>query len=369
MGQVSKIGMHDLAPEGEISRAIVYARILAIFFMSYVHAWPGATVVSAAALEPPLSWVTFVLIDELGRGAVPLLSIVSGVLAYRTFARGRTPQILGRKVASLLVPMTFWNIAMLAMLGAGVLVGFAPAGLPETALGWVNAVLALTAAPANTPLAFLRDVFVCMLLAPVVLAALDRSPWRGIGLIAALAVIAYLSVPMPFLRPSIFLFFGLGLVLAHQGGLVRAAHPGVAAAALAALGLYDLMLAGTGVLGPEVENILRRVLIAAIFWQVCITLARRFGDAAALKLEPYVFLFFCSHLILFRLAGIGIERAIGTVGDPLFWLAYLVQPVLGFVAVVVLYRIGQKVAPRLLALSLGARAAYRPGPALPAGRP
>ena len=62
----------------DLSDAIRIARVVCILSMVSVHVWPGATRVLAA--DTPFSGFFQVMIEYLGRGSVPLLSLVSGYL-------------------------------------------------------------------------------------------------------------------------------------------------------------------------------------------------------------------------------------------------------------------------------------------------
>lgn len=339
----------------EVSDTIRLARITSIFFTAYIHAWPGAGQVRADARMVGMDWISVIFIDWLGRGAVPLLSIVSGMLVWHTLAARRPQRFLLGKLRTLVVPMVIWNTAMLVLLTAAVVLGLKE-HLPDTA--WYNWLFALTAEPVNIPLGFLRDVFVCMLLAPVLHPILRHAPMAGLLLAAAIAVGGYVAHDMGwplFLRPSIFVMFALGLLLVRFDQVAAFSRPALGLAALAGLVLTDLVAPDVfHALGPDLLNLVRRLLIALLVWQACMV-AIRYGGHRLLWLERYIFFFFCTHSILFTVLGSISQHVLTDPYSPLYWLYFVVQPILGLVLVALIYNAAQVRVPRFLAVATGQR--------------
>src|SRR3546814_19174986 len=75
------------------------------------------------------------------------------------------------------------------------------------------------------------------------------------------------------------------------------------------------------------DNLIR--LVAAVtFWRIAQCLARSRLLPTLKRVEPYVFLLFCSHIIILRGISPVAAKFFGAFGDPL-WLAYLVlQPLI-----------------------------------------
>ncbi len=340
--------------EQNMSDTIRLVRVMSIFFTAYVHAWPGASKVKFDATTAGMDWIAVVFIDWLGRGAVPLLSVISGILVCHTLSNRSPGRFLAGKLRTLVVPMVIWNMIMAALVLVALTLGLKDRA-PTTA--WHNWILALSAPPVNVPLGFLRDMFVCMLLAPVLHSVLRRAPLAGLGLLAAVGMTGYAVYhagwPL-FLRPDIFVMFALGLVLKRFDLMATFSHPALSATALVGLVLVDLAVPDAArILGPDLLNLTRRMLIALLVWQVCLSAIRHGSGRRLLWLERYIFFFFCSHAILFAILG-GVSAMLLT--NPLsslYWVYFVLQPVLGLALAAVLFEAAQLHAPRLLAVSTG----------------
>ena len=144
------------------------ARVISIFFMAYAHVSPGIVEADIAARGVRGVDFLFLFLGSLvAKSAVPLLSVLSGWLLFDTL-NGRPFQgILRSKVRTLLVPMVLWNAVLLGLIGLFVLGTGEEKWLPQSGLGLLNGLFSLTGPPANIHLAFLRDLFVCVLLSPV----------------------------------------------------------------------------------------------------------------------------------------------------------------------------------------------------------
>lgn len=354
----------DRAVDRDVSQAIRLARILSIFFTAYVHAWPGASLLHEYSVLADTEWIMAIFVDFLGRGAVPLLSAISGMLAYLTLGRRATLPFLAGKLRTLIIPMIIWNAVFMAILVASSTAGL-QVWVPQE--GWPTWLLALDDQPVNRPLGFLRDAFVCALFAVILCPALDRRPALGLALTGAMTVVAMLTPSLLFLRPQIFALFALGLVL-MRFDLVRSySRASVGFAALSALALLDMYLASVTPQpqsGQDLIELFRRFLIATLFWQACMILVRLPGTKGVLGLERYIFFFFCSHIIVFRFFGVPAEMVLTNAEDFAFWMFFLLQPFLGFVLVVLIYEAGMRTIPRFMYVATGGRAPK--GKALPA---
>lgn len=312
-----------------VSDAMRVARVLALFFMSYTHVRPGASVLMADAFDSVQDVVESVLFDSLGRGAVPLLSIVSGVLAWHGVRRKSVADFIIDKARTLIVPMIFWNVVMLALIAAFSLATGAATLLPVGWLGHVNAVFALTDKPINTPLAFLRDIFVCGALAPLIVRALDRAPAAGLALIAGVVALLYGADSVLILRPQIFVFFALGLLLAHFGLTRHRVHP---LAALLLFGVSAAVVVGvdSGLLPPSdfSTSIVNRFAVSVALWRLCLWLVERGAGGFFFRIEACIFLFFCTHWFVFFGLGFAMTRLQGGPSGVSIW-AVLAEPVAG----------------------------------------
>lgn len=332
------------APVGALSPAtsdaIRVARVLALFLMSYVHVRPGAAVLTADAFDGAGDVVESVLFNVLSRGAVPLLSIVSAVLVHQTLNRKGVGDFIADKARTLLVPMVFWNAVMLAMVFAFYGATGDARLLPEGWLGHVNALFALTDRPINTPLAFLRDVFVCAALSPLILGVLKRSAPAGVALIAAAIAFLYAFDTPVLLREQIFVFFSMGLLLAHYR-LTQYRVNALAALLMFLAAAVIVVGVDGGALPPGdfSTSVLNRLLVSVALWRFCLWLVDHAYVNLFYRIEPFIFLFFCTHWFVFFALGFVVTRLVDVqTSGPAIWVV-LIEPVIGLLFAAALMRV------------------------------
>lgn len=348
------------------SRAVAIARVICILGIVYVHAWTGLGGDDLAASDHTaqglLRWA---LSNLLGKAAVPLLSLVSGWLAASSLERrGGVPFVIG-KARTVLLPMVLWNAIAVALVSGAAAAGWIIGPTPSSWSWLLNELLCLFRPPdINVQSPFLRDLFVCLLLAP----ALSRMA-GGILLAVAAAGFAYaLSGPaFPLiLRPTILVFFVLGM-LARRRDVARR----MGGASLLLLGAPYLGLAGVEIVlatSPLAHplpfpvhtalDVAMRAAAALFFWAVSWRIAGSRFARTLLALEPYAFLLFCSHLILMWLAGPAIGLVTGPLGSPLYPLFLLAQPALALAVSVALGRVLARWSPTLAGVLTGGRLAH-----------
>lgn len=353
-----------------ISQAIRVARVLCITCMMTVHVWPGATAVIAADAGPVLDTLYFIAIQELGRASVPLLSIVSGFLFLPALAAPRPLPVIAGKAGTLLVPMMFWSAVILAMRLASAAAIGTPAP-PLEPLALLDAVTGLTAPPANVPLAFLRDVFVCCAGAVLLARAARGRPRAALVLIALWTLAEVALQGLLLLRPAILVFFAVGLAVRAAGAAPQRLPLLPAAAALAAVALARGHAPAGSEAAAAALDYANRVAAALFFWAASLAVAGapRLGPAVA-RLEPMIFTVFCTHAVTIALLA-PVLRATGVTPDmPVYLLVFLGQIPLAFLAAQGFARLGRAVAPELHAAVTAQRRhraaappANRPGPA------
>lgn len=339
--------------------AIDIARLICIFCVVYVHGWTGLPRDVSHALPFGDSFAYWILVEGLGRSSVPLLSIISGWLVAEPGKR----LSIGRKASSLLAPMASWDLlavflAGLATLMIGFDAGFAPVGMPL-----FNEVAHLTEpAIINVQNAFLRDVFVCMVAAPLLLRLPNTAMWCILAGTAIWAVMGWELFIL--LRPQILLFFLLGMLTRRLAldGRAAAVPTLPLAAVFLSLAAAKVALAASGndyeTSHPEMialfDNVFR--LIAAItFWKVARWLAGSRLGPWMVRLSAYSFLLFCSHILVLRAAGPLVEHFVGVMGDAYWPAFFLVQPVIALAVAVMIGKGLALVFPNLLRMLNGGR--------------
>ena len=206
-----------------LSRTIDFARISLIVGLVFLHyEWfPNARISPFRGLDPEQNQVatyiqSFVLFFFFS--VVPLLSMISGWLFYsfRDDAAAGLRRRIGRRFSSLYLPLVFWNALFLAALLLLFQIDPANKLLAEmnidlgTAgpLDYVNAVFALTEHPIGFQFWFVRDLFVTVLVSPLLWLLLTRAPLIGALFLGAAWLVGHdLWI---FFRADVVFFFYLG---------------------------------------------------------------------------------------------------------------------------------------------------------------
>ncbi|ODT89020.1 MAG: hypothetical protein ABS78_05015 [Phenylobacterium sp. SCN 70-31] len=352
--------------DGRLSAAIGVARVLCVLGIVYVHAWTGLDGAALARLnDTSQGLMRWALIELLGRGAVPLLSIIAGWLVAASLARRGWETFLADKARSIVAPMVLWNALAMILVSGAAFAGWIHAPTPSSWWWTIDELFCLaTPNDINVQTPFLRDLFVCMMLAlglvrlpsPALLAV------AGITLAWSLSSISFLLL----LRPSILLFFILGILARRHGFAIPLATTPLRRVTIAYVVLAGLQVwlktsgIDAGVDHPALlaaVDLATRFTTALFFWSLAWRLATSRAADTLLRLEPYAFLMFCSHLILMWLTGPAIGALTGPLGSPLYPAFLLLQPLLVLAATRLLGAGLQAAAPRAAKLLSGGRLA------------
>lgn len=330
-----------------LSDRIAVARVICILGIVYVHAWTGLNINELRAQGS--SWhslLYWVLIELLGRSSVPLLSIVSGWLVASSLQRRSVGAFWGGKAKSLLLPMVLWNLIAIAIIVPLASIGVMYA--PQPAFGWpmINEIFHISApGEIDVQNAFLRDVFICMLAAPL----LTRMPTALLAVVFAFALAWCVEGWKLYvlLRPQILLFFLIGMCVCRFR-LERSAErlpmwPLTMIFLLMGTGKIWLSLKGQHYQLSFAEEIAMfdnglRLVAALFFWKAADLLSRSRLSGLIRQFEPYSFLFFCSHVLLIWLIGPSIGPLFGRFGEPGYPLFLLLQPFIMLAGAVMLGR-------------------------------
>lgn len=212
-------------PSNNSSERITILRPLLIFLIVTTHVQGNLYRIDLK--DVPLQFDSFLhalLSGAVASSALPLLSIISGYLAGYTFTRKPYGSNMLKKVDRILLPMLVWNLL------AAVYVWWAQnKGLPNRPdipllTGgldvWFYALTGIFRLPANPPLYFLRELFICFLFTPLLLKLVrSRLLFAAFFLFVAVCSIREINFGL-FHRIDIYGFFVLGLFLfQHQGRL------------------------------------------------------------------------------------------------------------------------------------------------------
>lgn len=358
---------------GRLSRAIAVARVICIMGIVYVHAWTGRNGHDLQLLDhTPQGMLRWALIELMGRSSVPLLSMISGWLVAPSLERRGWRRFLAGKLRTVLAPMVVWNALAIVFVSGAARAGWIYGPQPTTWWWTIDELFCLiTPDDINVQLPFLRDLFVCLMAAVV----LVRLPDRVLGVMAGLALVWSLAAVNLYVlqRPSILAFFILGMLARrHDLAAFMASRPLVLMASpyvvMAGLRIWlEAVGIDAGVNNPTLlagVDLVMRLATALFFWAIAWRVADSRAAAALLRIEPFMFLMFCSHLIVIWLAGPLIGGVTGRMGSPAYPVYLLVQPLLWLAVAVVMGRVLLAIAPAAARMLSGGRlsAARRPPP-------
>lgn len=343
----------------QLSEAISLARVLCILLLVYAHAQPYSPGVPTTVFSQ--EGVIYFLRLLLGQSSVPLLSVVSGYLLAKSMSARRYTDELKNKLYTLIVPLVLWNLIYIfkGFLESGW------AGVPAAA-DWPDAVLAISAPPAMMPLYFLRDVFLCFLVSPLLLGAARKAPLLTT---TALLINAVLNADGPvFINSAIPLYFFAGCLLWSRAvvipteGLPRTA---VVASVVTLVGLSLAPIYGYAPPGWSLSlphspayGLAAIALFASgsvVFWQAACVLRSHPVGRFLMRYEPIAFFIFCTHGMAAGIWWMALVRT-GLAESPAAVLVFFIcAPLLVLVSAVIAIRIGITVAPVVLKPLLGGR--------------
>ncbi|PLP60185.1 hypothetical protein CYK37_08520 [Mesorhizobium loti] len=329
--------------------------------MMFVHVQPGIMENIQDRDTAIFDFVYFAFTRLLGLSSVSLLSVVSGYFIVASLLKTDPLALARSKFKTLIVPLVAWNLVMLALLVAYGLMTDKWRDMPDpTLLSWANALFAVTAWPLDVPLWFLRDLFICCLLVPVLYQGLKHF---ALPTVALLVIYALFGEDFYLLqRPQLLLFFALGMWLRITGtgaATIDRLSLFLTAGLAVMIGIFVTIRVQNILIGEMNDQLritldtLLRITMAGGFW-VLTGLIRHSGLAATfIRLEPYSFLLFCSHAILFNFAGIIFRRFFGDYGSNLFPITFFTLPLLAVLCAVIGLQMIRRSPPLLFLLNAG----------------
>jgi hypothetical protein len=353
------------------SIAIKICRILCIFFMTYVHVnpspsnWEGATKflwftghlapgelrVSVGNEAPQYLFnIANILAQILGRASVPALSIIGGFLAVSAYQR-RSKWLLYAKerFQTLIIPLITWNVIIIALslvilFGTGAHTDIINKLMPFDQITLSKALDSVTAyktESVTTALTFLRDIFVCSLLIPLLILAFKR-----LGIVA-LTIIWLMGLTIGFapivLRDTIMLFYASGVYLALQSDQLiptRSVALKLVLCILLALAIVQFTPALSDVYGGKnLTNTSVRLVVVPLFLIAAIALSRTDLGLRLAKLEPFAYLLFLSHSTIMLVFWGAWQIVFGKGAEWPYVIFYVMAPFAALAVVIVLHKI------------------------------
>lgn len=251
----------------ELSRTINLARISLIIGLVFLHyqTYPNSTASPFDGIDMAHHpWATYInsFVLFFFFSAVPLLSMISGWLFFSAMTGQGADTLLSKirhRLRTLYVPLVLWNLLFLIALAllhwrAPQHPLFSQLNLKfDAATGWdyLNSVFALTAHPIGYQFWFVRDLFVTVLVSPLLLVLLRQLPYLSLLALGAAWLVGHdLWI---FFRTDVVFFFYLGGLI----GLRRIALNVAPGPALALMGLY-LVLVALRAWAPAVIDMVER---------------------------------------------------------------------------------------------------------------
>jgi len=273
-------------------------------------------------------WFRVFLRESLFRVGVPCLSAISGYLLFRHgTVKIDYAKTVRRKTKTVLLPFLLWNSAffllVLILQRVGVGDGFMP-DISNASPRTLSALLfAINGTPINLPLYFLRDLFVCILLSPLLAILISRFP---LPTLAGLLLLAVLPIPLGIvLRNSILFSFSFGIYLSLYRVDLTIIDRYAAVIGSTFIALTALLATAAYLTGPDFPlwlDIGRKLMVIVGipgFWALsAIFIRSRIGQSLA-ETGSLSFWIFCAHYPLLFCLWVLWSRG-GSETYPIFYL-------------------------------------------------
>lgn len=354
------------------------ARMFCVLGMIYVHVPNGE---QANAVVYGLSNGHFAgllesfLVEGPGRAGAALLSMISGYLAATALLRSGSSitALYSRRFGSIVMPMVFWAATTyLVYLGVS---QTRPTFLGDinTFLEKINTVLFLTHMPDGPTmhLGFLRDLFVCVLLAPLLLVASQKAGWVLLFILGLFYLFEHEQASIIILRPLIVFAFSIGVFMAVRNArldILDRYWPLLLG--LAIISTLAIMMVNDGMASGLEQVFAQRGL--QFNETILYPIGRLFGSLAiwtllplmmggklqqwVVRYSPYLFAAFCSHYLMLTLVFFGVWMPLfGDRHSDFYIVWFLFAPLLAMMVAFCIVQIAMRIAPPLATLITGGR--------------
>lgn len=295
------------------SQSINVARVLCIFFMIFVHIWPNFRVVDPAVGVRPIDVVLHFFTDVLGRSSVPLLSVISGWLVASSY-KGAWSSLVKSRFRSMIVPLILWNIIFFSLLL--IYSWLTKSSIKETfgndlSLKFIiNTIFSVSDFSINYPIAFVRDLFICIIIFPIISYIAKK---RNIITYAASLLLVVYGIyghsSIFILRPAILCFFFFGVFIYNyniniENILLRNI--------ILLFSIFSVFIIYSFEIAPNINIsifdssdplylFIIRASVSYIFWQLAVYISRSNIEVFFRNIVQYVFFVFCIHAIIIKL--------------------------------------------------------------------
>lgn len=356
---------------------IAMTRMVCVLCMVFVHVPAGEsdTALYAFATDNLGLFLEGLLVEGPGRASAALLSMVSGYLAATALLKpgSSVSRLYRRRFVSIILPMVFW--ACVTYLVYSVVSQSRPTFVDDatTLLARLNIVFFLTEMPlgATMHLGFLRDLFVCVLLSPLLLSAVRKMAWLLLPILGVFYLVEHNQSAFIILRPLVLFAFTIGLYLAVRQVKLNVLDGYWALFSLLfLLSTVSIMMANGGAfVGAEQWFSARHLQfeetllypLSRLFGSLTIWTLMPFFTAGILnnwvqRYSPYLFTAFCSHYLVLTILFFGFWLPVfGARESNAFIIWFLMAPIVSMVVAVLMVQVARRVAPWLAVLITGGR--------------
>ncbi|TEW56177.1 hypothetical protein E2R68_03530 [Psychromonas sp. RZ22] len=284
------------------------------------------------------------------RSTVPMLTVISGFLLFKSSLYLQPFQLLLNKSKSIFIPLVIWNIPFVIAIYLSQKFNFLSHDFsvelyPFNLLNWTNALTGLFSTPANYPLNFLRDLFAVSLLAPILGLLLKRIPY--LGLIIVLIVYYFNFDGSLILRNTMLVSFYIGGLAATQGWSLTYLDK-YAKLLLLLFILYCLAIVLFNIQNIEVFRLLSPFLV----WPLMSLIINTKLNVFLYKNSANSFFTFLVHGPIILLLWIAFKKIPVDIPYYIYWF---LAPVITVFLSIFFAKLFHKIMPRISSITLGGR--------------
>lgn len=331
----------------DVSSRIATLRPILIIGVVFLHV-PGVSDLPSELNPGLFNWVVAFFKNGVFRGTVPTMSLIAGFLLFNSGLDRNTGKLFKKKFVTLVIPFLVFNLYCLAFMEAvNSLCGPVFSGVAQlhTAALMVPYVLGIFDYPINTPLHFVRDMIVAIMMVPILTVFLRKAPWIGLILLSVIFGLD-LDGKLIFRASSLILFYIGGAAAIYRWNLL-------ALDKYAKECMVIFIIACLIIIGLRIDDNTFLVLIAPfLIWPSAAMLKHSKVESWALKFSKYSFFIFAAHIPFIELAGWAVLKHARWVPYPVFWL---VAPTVTVIFLKYVYDFLMAGAPRAFNFVIGAR--------------
>lgn len=360
-----------------LSRTIGLARITLIIGLVFLHydAFPGSTMSPFAGMDPnanPIATFVNSFVLFFFFAVVPLLSAVSGWLffSFKSDAANALFTRIVKRAWTLYLPLVAWNAFFLLLMASIYVLNHDYPLLAHLNLDFgdarpgqfVNAVFAITGKPIAFQFWFVRDLFVSVLVSPILWLGITRAPLL-MGVVLGAAWLSDFNLWIFFRTDVVFFFFLGGLARVHDTDVTlswRATaiafvlYCGIVALRAAAPLYLDIADAQTREIVDMATRFMRLAGVVAAWGLIQHAAATRWG-AVASGFGGLAFFLHAVHYPLLEQVKLWLWPLVPAGSDGFMLLHYAVSVAVTVVTGVALGVVISRATPRIFALMNGGR--------------